>query len=70
MQGTQYATKRSILCRGAFCGPTMPQSLNPLYRKLNLIERIFRIFEVSADPSLSYMFHVKDSVEYILPRYI
>ena len=22
MQGTQYATKRSILCRGAFCGPT------------------------------------------------
>ena len=26
MQGTQYATKRSILCRGAFCGPT-PQCL-------------------------------------------
>ena len=24
MQGTQYATKRSILCRGAFCGPTVP----------------------------------------------
>ena len=24
MQGTQYATKRSILCRGAFCGPTKP----------------------------------------------
>ena len=24
MQGTQYATKRSILCRGAFCGPTRP----------------------------------------------
>ena len=22
MRGTQYATKRSILCRGAFCGPT------------------------------------------------
>ena len=22
MHGTQYATKRSILCRGAFCGPT------------------------------------------------
>ena len=22
MQGTQYATKRSILCRGSFCGPT------------------------------------------------
>ena len=22
MQGTQYATKRSILCRGAFCRPT------------------------------------------------
>ena len=22
MQGTQYATKRSILYRGAFCGPT------------------------------------------------
>ena len=26
MQGTQYATKRSILCRGAFCGPTLRQS--------------------------------------------
>ena len=24
MQGTQYATKRSILCKGAFCGPTVP----------------------------------------------
>ena len=23
MQGTQYATKRGILCRGAFCGPTV-----------------------------------------------
>ena len=23
MQGTQYATKRSILCREAFCGPTI-----------------------------------------------
>ena len=23
MQGTQYATKRRILCRGAFCGSTM-----------------------------------------------
>ena len=23
MQDTQYATKRSILCRGAFCGPTV-----------------------------------------------
>ena len=23
LQGTQYATKRSILCRGAFCGPTL-----------------------------------------------
>ena len=28
MQGTQYATKRSILCRGAFCGPTV---LNMVY---------------------------------------
>ena len=27
MQGTQYATKRSILCRGAFCGPTGPDAL-------------------------------------------
>ena len=26
MQGTQYATKRSILCRGAFCGPTKDTS--------------------------------------------
>ena len=26
MQGTQYATKRSILCRGAFCGPTVLDS--------------------------------------------
>ena len=25
MQGIQYATKRSILCRGAFCGPTVLQ---------------------------------------------
>ena len=25
MQGTQYATKRSILCRGAFCGPIASQ---------------------------------------------
>ena len=28
MQGTQYATKRSILCRGAFCGPTLLRLLN------------------------------------------
>ena len=27
MQGTQYATKRSILCRGAFCGPTEQSDL-------------------------------------------
>ena len=27
MQGTQYATKRSILCRGAFCGPTVRVTL-------------------------------------------
>ena len=35
MQGTQYATKRSILCRGAFCGPTQqpkpPGGLNAFY---------------------------------------
>ena len=30
MQGTQYATKRSILCRGAFCGPTEQLKLNYL----------------------------------------
>ena len=28
MQGTQYATKRSILCRGAFCGPTLHTPLH------------------------------------------
>ena len=30
MQGTctQYVTKRSILCRGAFCGPTMRNSVH------------------------------------------
>ena len=32
MQGTQYATKRSILCRGAFCGPTEPAHEMLLYR--------------------------------------
>ena len=30
MQGTQYATKRSILCRGAFCGPTKPTPPAPM----------------------------------------
>ena len=35
MQGTQYATKRSILCRGAFCGPTVH------FTKLNDINCIF-----------------------------
>ena len=36
IQGTQYATKRSILCRGAFCGPTAqvyPRVSFPLNRK-------------------------------------
>ena len=27
MQGTQYTTIRSILCRGAFCGSTVQQSV-------------------------------------------
>ena len=31
MQGTQYATKRSILCRGAFCGPTV-RNINDAHR--------------------------------------
>ena len=31
MQGTQYATKRSILCRGAFCGPTYVEPQNAPY---------------------------------------
>ena len=30
MQGTQYATKRSILCRGAFCGPTVLICFKPI----------------------------------------
>ena len=30
MQGTQYATKRSILCRGAFCGPTMLYTISSI----------------------------------------
>ena len=34
MQGTQYATKRSILCRGAFCGPTGVHEL--------LVNRLFK----------------------------
>ena len=34
MQGTQYATKRSILCRGAFCGPTVLLSLELLSLKV------------------------------------
>ena len=41
MQGTQYATKRSILCRGAFCGPTVLHLIrlvvNMKTRKLNAI---------------------------------
>ena len=31
MQGTQYATKRSIFCRGAFCGSTLRQP-HPRFR--------------------------------------
>ena len=35
MQGTQYATKRNILCRGAFCGPTK-QVINARTQKLKV----------------------------------
>ena len=35
MQGTQYATKRSILCRGAFCGPTVHSSKSPWHDDFN-----------------------------------
>ena len=34
MQGTQYATKRSILCRGAFCGPTVLKSDRSVFDKM------------------------------------
>ena len=40
MQGTQYATKRSILCRGAFCGPTMHTLVSVLWCIL-CFQRIF-----------------------------
>ena len=37
MQGTQYATKRSILCRGAFCGPTEQSDQGLIARSLRQI---------------------------------
>ena len=39
MQGTQYATKRSILCRGAFCGPTCLPKMSYSQVKLPLVYR-------------------------------
>ena len=36
MQGTQYATKRSILCRGAFCGPTLPRAYAVICGRFNI----------------------------------
>ena len=45
MQGTQYATKRSILCRGAFCGPTMQQKESILFgSRVNLVEIVVTNF--------------------------
>ena len=42
MQGTQYATKKSILCRGAFCGPTKPSLTSPsLSSLLSVLRRWF-----------------------------
>ena len=49
MQGTQYATKRSILCRGAFCGPTARN-----YYVRSLVGTIVR-FEVGLY-TFSYMY--------------
>ena len=41
MQGTQYATKRSILCRGAFCGPTVVLDVNyPICIIMNINENL------------------------------
>ena len=40
MQGTQYATKRSILCRGAFCGPTVPIS-NFAFFQVVFVSKLF-----------------------------
>ena len=37
MHGTQYATKRSILCRGAFCGPTARIFVAPIDEGLRVI---------------------------------
>ena len=41
MQGTQYATKRSILCRGAFCGPTGVICIKVLGFALVILSLIF-----------------------------
>ena len=40
MQGTQYATKRSILCRGAFCGPTMLSAIFLTFIKRYLVLKV------------------------------
>ena len=51
MQGTQYATKRSILCRGAFCGPTGLVRLVTVGNsiRLNLMEWITGCLKFSTD---------------------
>ena len=50
MQGSQYATKRSILCRGAFCGSTVHSQPPPISLNLYLIETPFNTFVSRVDP--------------------
>ena len=45
MQGTQYATKRSILCRGAFCGPTMRTLHNGDYCQIRMGKKIYTTYK-------------------------
>ena len=48
MQGTQYATERSILCRGAFCGSPMHPLFNPEadFHFLNINFKLSALYEL------------------------
>ena len=55
MQGTQYATKRSILCRGAFCGPT---ALFWMIKSSALLTYVLRYFVKN-----NLLFRIMDSLK-------
>ena len=47
MQGTQYATKRSTLCRGTFCGSTAHDSITKtkmIHKRSTALERSVKYF--------------------------